>query len=472
MELKQEPRKKKKIRVTLQAFILAIVISLIIGVVFGQYIKQNKLIIQSGESKIQEVFSIIEKRWLDISGEIDLEEAIINGMVSGLNDKYSTYFTPEKLDNFTNSINQKHTGIGISFNTLTGYPLVTSVYLDSGAFNAGIQIGDIITKVNGLSIENKSNEELVNLISGESNTTVVLTILRNDEEMVVEVIRSDFDATMTYEIKSTNEKSYGLITITSFGNHTTSQVEKAMADMKEKKIDTIVFDLRDNPGGYLGAAQGILNLLIEKDQVMFYIEDKNGKTSEYKSTNEKPYRFVNGYILMNHNSASSSEILAGVLQEVLDYQIIGEQSYGKGVAQDQITLNDLSVLKLTTSKWLLPSKTNINNKGLTPNIEISNEQWPSLKTFEIDSPLVFDQVDERIIQLQVMLKILGYTIDREDGYFNQTTLEALMQFETNMNLEVNGQFDATDKEILVKETLKYIYTHQTDLQIQKLESLI
>lgn len=473
MEFKNGPKKKGKVKITLNAFIVGIVLSIGAGFFFGQNFKKNTIVYRNATSKIQEIYQLINDRWLNTGEPIEnQEEVMINGMLSALKDPYNSYFTPESLKDFTSSINQNYVGIGISFNTLSGYPLITKVYLDGSASKAGLMEGDIILEADSKSLADLSNDEVAKIIKGEQNTTVKLKIQRGEETFEKEITRTAFDATMAYEIKNTNGKDYGLISILSFGNNTFSLVEKAMADMKNNKIDTIVFDLRNNPGGYLGTARDILNLLLEKDQVMFYTEDKNGKQIEYKATNENPYRFVNGYILMNHNSASSSEVLAGVLQEVLDYQVIGEQSYGKGVAQDQITLNDLSVLKVTTSSWLLPSKKSINGVGITPNILVENPSSIELYDFDLTESIGFDKVDVRIIQVQKMLKLLGYPMDREDGYFSDSTVTALKAFESDLGLEVNGTFDPSDKEILFNETLKFMYNNKNDEQMKMLESLI
>ena len=472
MEFKQETRRKRKVKITLSAFILGLILCLVGGFYLGKNFKTAKTNNISGNNKIQEVYSLIHNQWLNTGEDFDIDEALINGMLASLNDPYSSYFTQSSLKDFTNSINQNHVGIGVSFNTLSGVPIISKVYLDGGASQAGLKEGDVILEADGVTLSGLNNDEVVEKIQGEANTTVHLKIKRDQEEFECDVVRSAFDASMTYEIKNVNNKDYGLITITSFGNHTTAQVEKAMGDMKAKKIDTIVLDLRDNPGGYLKTAKDILELFLEKDQVMFYTQDRTGKLTEFKSKNENPYRFVNGYILMNKNSASSSEVLAGTLQEVLDYQVVGEKSYGKGVAQDQITLSDLSVVKLTTSKWLLPSQNNINGVGISPDVEVDNSQNVTLYQFDLDKTLSYDCVDTRVGELQKMLKLLGYNVDREDGYFSLATKEAMSDFETAMNLEVNGSFDPSDKEVLINAALKHMYTNQEDHILKAVESLI
>ncbi len=472
MEPKSINKRKNKIRITLFGFLVGVSLSFVVGFIGANYIRLPLAIGNMNENKMQEIYRIIKEKWFDINDIGINTNAMASGMVNALGDPYTTYYTSEELNDFKNSVDQNKVGIGIGFNVLSNHVVVSKVFVDSGASKAGIEVGDILLEIDGVSLLDKNKDEVVELIQGKDGSTSHIIIQRDDKTLEMDVTRGNFDTSMLYKIDTSNNKPYGLITLSGFGKTTVSSVENALKDMKNNNIDTIVFDLRNNPGGYVQSAKDILNLMIEKGQTMFYTEYKNGKQKEYISTNSSPYQFVSGYVLINENTASSAEILAGCLQQLLDYQVVGNKSFGKGIIQEQIVLDDLSALKITTSKWFLPDKTCINGKGIEPNIYEDNDKQFDILDFTIDTPLSFDCVDPKVEQLQLMLQELGYGVDRTDGYFSMATQDALESFEKDNQLEVNGIFEEKDKEILVLKCLQYRYKNIHDKQMEKVQSLI
>lgn len=472
MNFNEGPKKKNKIKINLLAAMVGFVLCFGVGFWVGN--SKNKIIDTQNieNNKVFEVYEILKNKWLNTNDPIDLDEVLVKAMVTAVGDKYNSYFTQSDLADFQDSINKNYEGIGVAFNVSTGVPIITNVYVGSQAEKAGLQKGDILLEANHQSLDGLSSEEIANLVKGESGTSVLLKIKRGEQELEISVVRAAIDYSALYEIKQSNGKNYGLITLSSFGTTTAMEVEKALEYFKSQNIDTIVLDLRDNPGGYLQAAKGILDLFISEGQTEFITENKDGKQTAYVSDNKTPYQFASGFILMNGSSASASEVVAGALQELLDYQVIGTQSYGKGVAQDQATLSDLSVVKYTYAKWLLPSGKWIDHEGIKPDIEVHNLDTSELYSFELEEPLKVDTVDERIIQMQKMLKLLGYDIDREDGYFSEKTRECLIEFEKKHQLSQDGEFDNEDKKILISDVVQFIYDENNDQQYKTLETLI
>lgn len=474
MNLNEEPKKKAKIKINPGAMIVAMILCLGGGYWLG---KENR---QSGEStftqtnlgKVEEVYNILKNNWLNVSDPINLDDVLAKAMVEAVNDPYNSCFTPEELSEFENTINKNYEGIGVAFNMAAGVPVITQVYVGSSAAEVGLQAGDILLEADHQSLSDMTSTDIAALIKGNSGTTVLLKVKRNQEEFEVTVKRAPVDYSAIYEIKETNGKKFGLIRLNSFGTTTDKEVEKALNYFKEENIDTLAIDLRDNTGGYLQSAKGILDLFLSKGQTEFSTEDKNGKQVLYQSENNNPYQFVTGYILVNEKTASASEVVAGALQETLGYQLLGTKTYGKGVVQTQVTLTDLSVVKYTSSKWMLPSGKNINGDGLNPDIEVNNIDASHLYDFEITEPLKSDMVDLRVQQMQMMLKLLGYTLDREDGYFSDKTKEALMTFEKKYGLEENGELSDEDRVILIKEVVLYLNDENNDQQYQTLMTLI
>jgi len=241
---------------------------------------------------------------------------------------------------------------------------------------------------------------------------------------------------------------------------------------KKKNIQTLVIDLRDNGGGYLTAATDILDLFFTSDEVIYQMKEKNSAAKKYCAESDKKYEFENGYILVNENTASASELTAGALQSEKGYQLIGKTTYGKGSAQTQKTLSDGSVLKYTYAKWMIPNGTCINGKGLTPDEEVDNVSLSGITTKDVKETLKVDCVNTRIKSMQKMLNILGYSVDREDGYFSVNTQAALQQFETDNHLNVDGEYSQSDKQMLVARMMIYINNHENDKQYDQLMKII
>ena len=286
--------------------------------------------------------------------------------------------------------------------------------------------------------------------------------------MQVDVTRNNIDSAVKSEIRTNNNKKFGYVQINTFGTTTASDLEAALQSFAEANIDTLVIDLRDNGGGYLVAAQDVLNLFFDEGDLLFQMEYKNGTVEKYEADDSKTYNFINGYILVNGNTASASEVVAGALQEQLGYKLIGDQTYGKGTAQTQKQLSDGSVLKYTYARWMLPSGKWINGEGLTPDYIVENIDTSEISTKTIESDLSFDCVDSNVKSLQKGLKILGYDCKREDGYFSNDTVEALKQFESDNNLTVDGIYQDHDKDILLSEILIFVDEPANDYQYKKL----
>ena len=343
---------------------------------------------------------------------------------------------------------------------------------DSPASKAGLKVGDIITKADGNELAQASTDQVRDYVRGEDGTEVTLTILSNQKTSDVTVTRGALDTSAFYEIRKQGNVSFGYIELSTFGTDTAKQVEIALEMFKKKNIQTLVIDLRDNGGGYLTAATDILDLFFTSDEVIYQMKEKNSAAKKYYAESDKKYEFENGYILVNENTASASELTAGALQSEKGYQLIGKTTYGKGSAQTQKTLSDGSVLKYTYAKWMIPNGTCINGKGLTPDEEVDNVSLSGITTKDVKETLKVDCVNTRIKSMQKMLNILGYSVDREDGYFSVNTQAALQQFETDNHLNVDGEYSQSDKQMLVARMMIYINNHENDKQYDQLIKII
>lgn len=473
-EFETENKKKKRLRKE-PLYILLSVLCLIIGGCAGFYFGTSKSNQKEGNQSIYNLVSdSINTYFFDTSdSEYSFEERMLKGMVAGLGDKYSSYLTTDQADDLTNSINGSFEGIGVSFLTLPLGGLVQEVFEGSPANKAGVLAGDLITHVQGTSIAGYDAERVKSMILGEKDTDVSIQVLRDGKKKSFKMKRRSVESSVGYEIKENNKKKIGYLRITTFGNTTTNLVGQALEDFEKQGIQNICIDLRGNGGGYITAVNGLLDYFIPEGQMMFKVQYKDNRNQEYLASDIKKYSFEQGYILVDGDTASASEVMASSLSELLNYKIIGEKTYGKGVVQTQIPLINSSTLKLTTSRWLTPNGNWINEKGIEPDYEVKNMSIRDYGIFDtIKKTYQYDQVSDEIANLQKALKLLGYSIDRTDGYFSKKTQEALKSFEKKYGLQVNGTYDKNDSYILISALSYHIHQKEPDHQYQKLVDLL
>lgn len=470
-EIKKEPKKRPVKEILI---VLLIVVCLTIGY-FAGYMSKKNVVVKNANNKgiINEVYDTLNKYWVNTTDQdINLDASAIEGMVLGLNDPHSSYLTSKEAVEFNQTVAGNYQGIGVGFSMVEQGAMITKVYEDSPASKAGLKVGDILTKADGKDLANIDSDKVKEYVRGDDGTEVNLTVLSNKKTSEVKVTRGALDTSAYYEIRKQGNVTFGYIELSTFGTDTAKQVEEALKAFKKANVETLVLDLRDNGGGYLTAATDILDLFFSSDEVIYQMKEKNSAAKKFYASTDNKYEFQNGYILVNGNTASASELTAGALQSEKGYQLIGTTTYGKGSAQTQKTLSDGSVLKYTYAKWMIPNGTCINGKGLTPDIEVENVSLDGISTKDIKETLKVDCVNSRVKSMQKMLNILGYPVDREDGYFSQTTQEALQKFETDNNLTVDGQYSQSDKQMLIARMMIYINNHENDKQYDYLMKII
>lgn len=462
--------KKRKIIVkriiTFFICILLFVLGVIIGIV---YTNSTSLSLLEGNRTLNQIVQILEDYWVDPSSSSEaIEDRLMNGLVEGLDDPYTSYMTIDQTNAFMDSIDGHFVGVGISFTPIDQGALILSVFKDAPSYEAGLEKGDIIVKVDDQSIAGLSSDEIKEKVVGKENTKVKLSILREKDTFDVMVNRRAVESDVSYEIK----EHYGYLALTTFGDTTPTRVEEALKDFKNHNVKKIVIDLRDNSGGRLDSVQGILNLFIPNNQVMFKMQQKSGEITEFKAKNDQIYQFDEGYILMNEGSASSSEVMIGALSELLHYKTIGTTSYGKGIAQTTVTLANGNSLKYTYARWLTPSGLCIHDTGFTPDIEVKEESISDYSYREFDNKIEYDSVSVDVIYMQKMLKRLGYNVDRNDGYFSLKTKEALMNYQKDYQLECDGIYTYSLAKQLYVSTVVDILKTNEDKCLNKINEII
>ena len=307
-------------------------------------------------------------------GDIDEEsmlEGAIKGYVEGLGDPYTEYLTKEEMEEFTEETNSEYVGIGVYVgnDTVNNTILVVGVMKSSPAEEAGIQIGDVIEKIDGVAYTGKQLDEATKVLKAEEGTTATLTIRRDNEEKELTVVRRKI--TVQHVASEMLENNIAYIQIDSFDANVASSFEEQITSLINNGATGIIIDLRNNGGGIVDEATGIADLFLDKGETILITKSKKeNNEEETKSERDPIVKDIPVVILVNEATASASEILAGALKDNYGATIIGKQTYGKGVIQTLYTLTDGSGIKITTEEYYTPNHNQINEVGITPDIEV------------------------------------------------------------------------------------------------------
>ena len=434
-----------KISKKLKGIILALcLVSFGLGILIPTLI--NKSNTSQEEQKFQKIYEILKNDWYfsDDVKDVDnkLLEQAIEGMTSLKKDPHTNYFNLEQAKEYQSDLEGSSVGLGFSYyENAAGNIVVTNVYLDSAAEQAGLQRGDEITAVDSVSCQD-GLKKVVKYIQSKEKQTILIKLTRNGNNKIVKAKPDTFDTTVAVEIVD----DYGFVTLNSFSSQTGEDFAKAMKRLSNKGVHKMILDLRNNTGGYLTAAIDVASSLLPSGSVV--LQEKEKGSSYVKRTTNKAYKQVKMdqiVVLQNGSTASASEALIGALRDNLSDKIItvGTTTYGKGTEQTQESFDDGTSIKYTVGKWYTPNRKNINNKGFEPDVEVDAEQASSVTYEKMKKKDVIeaDTVSVNAKALQVYLQYLGYEVDRTDEYFSQTSSEALKQFQEDQGLEVSGNCD-------------------------------
>ena len=390
MENESQEKKKSSSRVFLGGLLLGILFSIlaVCVIVIGRYafisIKNHSTQTSASGSesvintdtfqKTKTIEDVIDEYYYgeEITTS-DIQDGIYKGMLEALNDPYSEYYTKEELEDALNSSKGISYGIGayVTLNQEMDMAMIAGVMEGTPAEEAGLREGDVIYKVDGEETRGLSVSKVVALVKGKENTTVHLTIYRENEPDFLEkdIVRSKLIETETvYSGILEDTDNIGYLQIREFDAVTVDQFNEAMAELNASGMKALILDLRSNPGGDLSAVVEIARRILPEGLIV-YTEEKSGKRTEYTcdGTHEIQIPMV---VLVNQYSASASEILAGAIKDYNKGTLIGTTTYGKGIVQRIIRLDDSTAIKLTVSAYFTPSGKNIHGTGIEPDIEL------------------------------------------------------------------------------------------------------
>lgn len=411
---------------------------------------------KANQDNYAEIFEqLMQRIERDYTGEIsrqEMFEAAMRGMFGSL-DEYSEFFTEEQTKRFEQSINRSFEGIGIQFRKENDKFVVVSLIPGGSAKEGGILVGDILISADGIFFEKmKSTEEVADKILGQKGTKVKLTVQRGNQFLNYELERRTLHlptveqidwATLPNEIRKevkADETIY--ISLNSFGENTADDFAEIIRKEENKKAKVLILDLRDNGGGYVSAVIDIANLLVPEGKVVVF-KDKQGQEDIYYSDLKKaPFQKV--ITLVNKNSASASEILAGALKDSGVGLLIGENTFGKGVAQEFLSISGGKYsMKLTYKEFFTPSGKTINKQGIAPHIQMNTPQF-----IISDRRYYLGDENDAIYQIESILNYLGYLKEAPDRKYESNTMAAVLAFQKASGLGAHKVIDFTTQAAL------------------------
>jgi len=323
----------------------------------------------AGIHTFEEVYDYIRTMHISKPDPGDLMRGAVDGMIDRLEDPYTEYLSPEDLKDFSSVIDGDYVGVGVQLLPGEEYPEVTGIIENSPASKSDIRPGDLIIRVDGADVAKESLNRIVQKIRGPENTKVRLTIRRKDVgDFEVELVRSDIDLpTVNGRMLSGD---IGYVRINTFGYSSAKEFERTVADLVRQGADKIMMDLRDNPGGVLQSAVNICGNFVDTGTLVVSTVDRNGGKTEYRTEESPVFKGLPVAVLINTNSASASEILAGALQDYGAALLLGSRTYGKGTVQAVIPLEEGGALKLTVAKYYTPKDRVIDGAGLVPDRQV------------------------------------------------------------------------------------------------------
>ena len=358
--------KKNKNRFLLGFFFGMLAMAVVVGGVgtglyFANQNTSGKTISEKTSQKLDYINKLIDAKFLNKVNESDLEDGIYKGLLEGLNDPYSVYYTAEEYRKMMEQTSGTYSGIGalVSQNAETGIITVVKAFADAPAAKAGVKNGDIIYKVKGKEVTGVDINNVVTEMKGEKGTTVDITVYRESEKKYIDfTITRDQVNEPTVEYKMLDKKKkIGYIQISQFEEVTYDQFTKALDDLKKQGMKAVIFDVRSNPGGLYETVCKMLDEILPEGNLVS-TKDKYG--NEEKQTSDSKCLDMPMVVLQNKNSASASEIFAGAIQDFNAGKIVGTQSFGKGIVQTILPLSDGSAVKLTVQDYYTPSGKNIH----------------------------------------------------------------------------------------------------------------
>ena len=373
--------------------IIIIFISIVFGIIVGYILTYTRSPLGSvkSNSKLGEIISTYNSIKDNYYKEIDddtLVNAAVSGMIGSLDDKYSNYMDVNTTDSFNDSVEGYFVGIGITIMFDGEYNKIISLEENGPSKKAGLKVDDVIVEVAGKDVKGVYGDDLRKLIRGKVGTKVKIKVLRNNKYFTYFVKRTNIEIeTVKSNYFDIDNKRIGYLNVDVISSNTYKQFSKGLKRLESKNIDSLIIDLRDNPGGHLSQTREILSIFFNKKTVLYQLKDKDSKKKIYSSSNEtRNYPIV---ILVNDGSASAAEIITSCFKEnYKSIKVVGTTTYGKGTVQQSHKLSNGTSIKYTVQEWLSSKGKSIDESGIKPDIELPmNSEYFSNPNYNTDNQL-------------------------------------------------------------------------------------
>lgn len=380
----KKARKKGIVQGLLTALVLIVISALIYtGVTVGIMVKKgtlyskvfgatgNSVLDKESLDKIDTLYNMIENSYLEDVDKQTIQDGIYKGILESLDDPYSVYYTKEEFDEMMSDSSGTFEGIGayLSQDPDTKDIVIVKPIKDSPAEKAGMLTDDVIVEVNGEDVEGQDLNLVVSKLRGPKGTEVTVGVRRSGaDDLLYFTVKRDQINSISVDYEMLDDK-IGYIAIGEFEDATADQFREAFSDLEGQGMTSLIIDLRSNGGGYVDSAVEIADRLV-KDGVIVSVKDKHGLSYKYEDAGDENYLKVPCVLLVDGNTASSSEILTGALRDHKLATIIGTKTFGKGITQIIAPLDDGSGVKITNSKYYTPNGENIHEIGIEPDIEV------------------------------------------------------------------------------------------------------
>ena len=373
--------------------ILLMFMAFVVGVFASQAISLkipilNNTTVIEDTSELTRVYNLIINKYY---GEVDKKEltsAAIKGMMNYLSDDYSMYFTEDEKNDFNERLNGVYTGLGVEItNDASNNAMIVTVFDNSSAKDANLKPGDIIAKINGEDVLGLGKEEVVKKIKGKNNYSFNMSVLRDNNLIDVKVVTKSITlSSVTSSVIEKDNEKIGYIYISIFALNTYDQFKEQLEELEKMKITSLIIDVRSNTGGHLTSVTSILDLFLNKTDVLYQIKSKDKIKKVYGTdASTRKYPIV---VLTNELSASASEILESALKEAYGAKTVGIKTFGKGTMQNMLDLENGGMIKVTTEEWLTSKGNKINKEGVPVDYEVKlDEKYASNPSKETDNQL-------------------------------------------------------------------------------------
>jgi len=418
--------------------------------------------------RVQSVYEIVQA-WHKDGADLEKYTAgAIKGGLEALGDPYTNYFSEQEYADFLDGLNGSFSGIGAYLEQDGNYVVISSPIKGAPAARAGLQTGDRILEADGTPLVGSTTDKAVKLIRGKEGTAVTLKVERPSEKRTFTISITRAQVTIPEVETKMLDAEVGYLQLSTFGDNAARDFYRGIDDLRKQGAKALVLDLRQNGGGYLDAAVNIASAFVPQGEPVLWEVSKGKKVARRSSGMNINLPTV---VLVDHGSASASEVLAGAIQDTGAAPLVGVKTFGKGTVQQILNLDGGGGIKVTVAEYLTPKERHVHHVGLTPDYVVELPKTDPARTapLELSRPMLPGLVGLDILQLQNHLEFLGYSPEK-NGYYEFKTVQAAVKFavDNGLDTEVSPLVTEQFAQVLNEKVVAHAKVEQQkDLQLDK-----